>query len=134
MPDYANPTTVLMDGGRHVTAYFKVIYYDLATEVVGEGSVTPIAGTYEYGDIATITATPAPGWLFDRWEGTDDNASNPTTVTMLGDRVVVAHFTEEGAPPVAAGPVGIIAVIGVIIVGGLILGRRKWRSRTKGVH
>jgi len=68
--------------------------YDLNISVSGEGITNPNVGNYEYdsGTQVTITASPASGWEFDHWSGTDNNAANPTTITMNSDKSVTAHF------------------------------------------
>ena len=48
--------------------------YTLTVSVTGQGSVSPDAnGTYNYGAVITITATPDEGYQFNRWEGTDND-------------------------------------------------------------
>ena len=72
---------------------------NLVISVDGQGTTNPSAGTYEYGSgtQVTITAAPASGWEFDHWSGTDNNAANPTTITMSSNKSVTAHFVR--APP-----------------------------------
>jgi len=68
--------------------------HDLAISVNGQGTTNPSAGTYEYdsGTQVTITASPAPGWEFDHWNG-DVSGTNPTIMlTMDTDKSVVANF------------------------------------------
>jgi uncharacterized repeat protein (TIGR02543 family) len=60
---------------------------------VGEGTVTPSNGTYLYGTNVFITATAAPGWTFQGWSG-DASGSTDTTITMNGNKVVTATFTQ----------------------------------------
>ena len=79
--------------------------YTLTVIASEGGSVTPEAtGTYDEGATITITATPAEGYEFNRWEGSDfdDNRcafSGPfncrTAVTMLSDRDVEAFFQRK---------------------------------------
>ena len=60
----------------------------------GSGTISPSSGKYDSGDRITLTATPASGYEFDRWSGTDSNYTNPTTVTMNSNRSIIAYFTE----------------------------------------
>ncbi|MZQ99613.1 MAG: VWA domain-containing protein [Acidaminobacter sp.] len=75
----------------------------LTTSVVGSGTIDPTAGDHDYapGTTATVTATPASGWEFDRWndaEGyTVPNASGEVQMDM--DRKVEAIFKEIVIPP-----------------------------------
>jgi len=57
------------------------------------GSVSGISGgngTYHYGDQITLTATPADGYIFSRWN--DGNTENPRTITVTGHTTVWANF------------------------------------------
>ena len=74
------------------------------TVTAGEGgSVSPEAtGTYDEGTTITISATPDPGYVFDRWEGSDFDNSGcgfarycRTAVTINSNRSVLAFFLRE---------------------------------------
>jgi hypothetical protein len=54
---------------------------------------------YPEGEIVAISATPSSSYLFDYWEGdvADPNAAS-TTVTMDGDKSVMAHMTPIAEP------------------------------------
>lgn len=43
----------------------------LQVEVIGEGRVSPQAGSFEEGTVITFDLEPADDWLFSRWEGED---------------------------------------------------------------
>ena len=70
--------------------------YTLTMAVNGSGATSPSVGTHTYDENTTVTlsATPAPGWEFDRWGGSISSSLNPTTVTMSGNKSVTAYFTE----------------------------------------
>ncbi|MBA7588176.1 hypothetical protein ES708_30227 [subsurface metagenome] len=91
--------------------------YQLDVVINGEGIVLPedASGNYLEGTVIELTAYGAPGWWFHSWEGTDNDAVNPTTVTMDRDRHVVANFTQEAR----AGCLPIVAA-GVLLVAGII--------------
>jgi uncharacterized repeat protein (TIGR02543 family) len=61
----------------------------------GGGSVAfnPPGGTYDAGTEVTLTATPAVGYQFSGWSGDLSGSTNPTTITMDGDKNVTATFT-----------------------------------------
>ncbi len=61
----------------------------------GEGNVTPQSGNYNEGESVTVTATPAPGWLFDRWGGDLSGNTNPATVTMTGNKTISSYFVQD---------------------------------------
>lgn len=94
--------------------------YTLTVTIDGDGTVDPAGGEFEEGAVVELTAYPAPGWWFHSWEGTDNNAANPTTVTMDRDRHVVCNFTQEAPagclPVVAAGAVLLAGIIALIIL------------------
>ncbi|HPC16914.1 MAG TPA: leucine-rich repeat domain-containing protein [Candidatus Hydrogenedentes bacterium] len=91
----ANPTTVVMDADKTVTAVFVRTQYTLTVAVTGNGKTTPAAGQYTHSVNATIdlAATAFSGWMFDRWEGPVLNTAAPSTqVVMDADKSVRAVF------------------------------------------
>jgi hypothetical protein len=93
-----NPTSIPMNGDKNVTAVFTAIsQYPLNITIspTNGGSVTksPNQTQYTSGTIVTLTAVPASGYQFTRWEGNITGTSNPTTITMNGDKNVTAVFT-----------------------------------------
>jgi len=75
------------------------VTYDLtmAVDPSGGGTTTPAVGVHNYpeGTPVTITANAATGYDFDHWSGGLSGSTNPTTVTMNGDKSVTAHFILE---------------------------------------
>ena len=72
----------------------------LTMAVTGSGTTVPSGTTwYDVGDVVTISATPAMGWLFIEWTGDVTGSLNPTNVTMTTDMVVTAVFDTEPPPP-----------------------------------
>ena len=65
----------------------------------GQGTISPSSGTFTDGDIITLTADPASGYIFSHWEGHANGSQNPATITMDSDKVVYAYFTETGTIP-----------------------------------
>ena len=53
----------------------------------------PNLPNYSYGQVITITAHPANGWVFDHWSGII-NTDNPRIVTVTGNLTVTAVFEE----------------------------------------
>jgi len=65
----------------------------LTINIVGFGTVLASpAAPYHIGDIVNLTASPAAFTTFLPWTGTNNNAINPTTVTMNTDKTVTASF------------------------------------------
>ena len=71
--------------------------YCLTTSVQESGDVflNPDGGCYDEGTRVTITAEAASGWDFDHWEEDASGTGPTTTITMNGNRSVVAVFEEE---------------------------------------
>jgi len=98
-----NPASVTMDGNKVVTATFTEnppVTYSLTVNVVGSGSVARVPDQVSYvsGSVVSLTATPVVGWSFSGWSGDLTGSVNPASVTMDGNKVVTATFTEN--PPV----------------------------------
>ena len=81
-----------------------------STEGGGTVAVDPPGGAYLSNDMATVTATPAPGWSFLQWLG-DATGTNPVvSVSMSRNRCVQAVFgtglsnTVVGSGSVARSP------------------------------
>ena len=104
-----NPTQILINGNKSVTANFLVPETPPRFTLVkyinptgsGEIVVSPlpgIDGKYTSGTLLTLTATPATGKLFISWGGSLTGAENPTHLLMNSNKAVVANFTGTEAP------------------------------------
>ena len=93
-----SPTiTLTINSNKEIVANFVSIQYTLSTAVspTGSGSISPSGGSYDSGSRVTLTAIPSSGWRFDRWNGTDDNSLNPSTVTMNGNKNITVYFVAQ---------------------------------------
>lgn len=74
--------------------------YALNKSVIGRGSVvaSPLQGLYPSNGVVTLTAYPAPHFVFDHWTGNLTGNANPTTLTMNGPRTVQAVFVPGEYP------------------------------------
>ena len=105
-PALAN-TTVTMSGPVTVTATFTQSQYALTMFTVGQGTVSPGNGTYLSGTNVDIKAFNAAGWTFAGWSGDASGYAN-TSVTMSGNKVVTATFTQNSTPlSVSVTPAGV---------------------------
>ena len=70
--------------------------YTLTVTTSGNGSVTknPDQANYYEGDSVQLTAVPASNWSFAGWSGDASGTTNPTTVTINGNKAVTATFTQ----------------------------------------
>ena len=57
------------------------------------GTVTG-GNVYSVSSTATLTASPAEGYVFSRWQ--DDDTTNPRTITVTEDATYTAYFVAEG--------------------------------------
>ena len=72
-----------------------IVERTLATEVVvGDGTISPVSGTYLQGGTVQLTANPDPGYRVKYWLGTDDDSirGNTNQVTLTDDTVVRVAF------------------------------------------
>ncbi|MFA5102304.1 MAG: cohesin domain-containing protein [Candidatus Thermoplasmatota archaeon] len=97
-----NPASITMTGNKSVTAHFTANQYTLTITTTGSGTVTknPNQVTYNYGQVVTVTAVPSAGWAFESWTGDLTGSQNPTTITMNGNKAVVAHFEDALLPQI----------------------------------
>jgi len=96
---------VLRDESRAKSVVAKVTklptptLHTLTINVSGQGNTEPIPGTYTYDESTqvTIVASPAYGYMFDRWEGDASGTSTSVTIEMDSDRSITACFeTADG--------------------------------------
>lgn len=86
--------------------------YQLAyslTENSLDGSVTfnPPGPTYPAGTEITVTATPDSNYAFSSWGGSLSGTTNPTIVTINGNRNVTANFSSIANPFIAWAGAGV---------------------------
>ncbi len=92
-----SPVQVTIMSNMIVTATFTQDEYTLDVNTVGNGSVDvdPDQAAYLYGEVVTLTATADAGWHFAGWSGDVVDTANVVTLTMDGDKVVTATFTQD---------------------------------------
>lgn len=74
--------------------------FTLRMDIEGGGTTTPSEGshTYDAGRVVKVSAHPAHGYEFDKWDG-DLTGSQPTSsITMDSDKHVVAEFEPVEEP------------------------------------
>ena len=97
----ANPIQITMNGNKSVTASFAPVApntYTLNTSSSVGGSIdrNPDKQTYQSGEVITLTAVPANGYLFGGWNGDTSGLGNPIQITMDSNKSVGATFTPIG--------------------------------------
>ena len=80
--------------------------FNLTVQVspVGAGTVSG-GGTYEQNDVAQLSAAPADGWRFVRWEGDTTGTSAGTFISVNANKSVTAVFERIPEPVVPEGGV-----------------------------
>jgi hypothetical protein len=76
----------------NVTVDTRMAFLTLQAATGGQISA---AGSYTVGSNATLTATPASGYVFSEWTGDASGTSNPLTLTMNADKSVGASFAQD---------------------------------------
>lgn len=101
-----NPVNILMDADRSLVATFEQIVVPpeeriVTVTVLGKGTTDPAPGTYRVpvDSLFTITASPAAGYKFDRWEGDISAKTQTVTFQVSNNMSVIAVFVEVMAPP-----------------------------------
>jgi hypothetical protein len=115
----ANPFKVTMNANHTLEAFFVAITptkFQLTISVNGNGTTTPIPGTYMYdaGTTVNVTAIPDSGWLLQQWilDGQNKGVSNPFSLTMNANHTLTAEFKVRGPviPEYWLGP--ILGIVG----------------------
>lgn len=93
----ANPTILLKDDHKSITAVFNKLQYSISTTISGQGEVLEevVLGkttNYDYGTNIKLTAIPKTGWAFDRWNGDLSGSENPTTFILYENKSITAVF------------------------------------------
>ena len=98
---YVGTITVNSDktGGSNIkscsgTGVVDVTYALVSSIVGGNGTLSPLSGTYGEGMVVTLNAVPDSGYRVKAWSGTDNDSStaNTNTVTMNSDKSVTVEF------------------------------------------
>ena len=86
--------TVVLTVSKTVTAIFELLpRFALSATTPGGGTISGnTSATYAAGDVVTLTAQPAFGWLFMRWEGDASGTALSVSVTMNQAKNVQAVF------------------------------------------
>jgi hypothetical protein len=86
----------LAQDGTSTTAYtLTVMKYQLSLVNQGNALGGTFSMTWNANDVATLIATPQPGYLFGSWTGDAFGSSNPSTLLMNSDKTVGATFVED---------------------------------------
>ncbi|HEX3046854.1 MAG TPA: hypothetical protein VHY08_19020 [Bacillota bacterium] len=76
----------------------KQVYYTLTITTKGAGAVNNLSGgqlKYTSGAKATLTAKPASGWSFVKWEGDYTRTENQIEIVMKSNKKITAYFSTD---------------------------------------
>jgi uncharacterized repeat protein (TIGR02543 family) len=93
-----NPTTLIMDGDKTISATFQQLSYSITidpTPTGGSITLDPPSGPYPSGSTVTVTAVPDTGYGFVEWVGDLSGSNNPATLTMDSDKTISASFQQS---------------------------------------
>ncbi len=95
--DNANPTTIKMTDSQQIRVNFETRYSLIINNQMVIGSLLPLTegnisinpapdsdGKYTDGTTVTLSVSPNTGYDWKNWTGTNNDASNPTTIIMSG--------------------------------------------------
>lgn len=119
-----NPTNIVIDCNKSITANFAPVIHTLTIQLSGNGATNPATGRHNYaaGAVVSLTAIPDRGRQFDSWAGdVADPSSTTTTLTMDSDKTVTAGFSTNWL--LIGELIGITFLIGLVLV--TIIIRRK---------
>lgn len=100
-----NPTSIIMDGDKTISATFKEgVVVKLTTES-DNGTIVPdpSGGNYNLGSSVTLTAVPDSLYLFQSWGGDLSGTTNPLILIMDSDKTVTAEFAGKPVSSVRIG-------------------------------
>ncbi len=95
----ANPLPITITKDMTLTANFQLKQYSLSASVSpsGGGTVQPYPSqtSYACGTNVTITATAASCYTFIGWSGAATGTTNPVTITVDGNKELIANFQQK---------------------------------------
>ncbi len=89
----SNPLPIVMSSNRNVVATFSSApTCTLGINIIGSGTVTPAAGTYNCGTVIHFVATAASGYTFTSYSGDFSSPDNPADFTITANSNVTVEF------------------------------------------
>jgi hypothetical protein len=130
--------SVTLTDNRTCSAIFILPKYALTVTVAGTGTGSVTSSPpgincgsdcqelYDHGTVVTLTAAPAPGWLFGAWGGACAGSALTCQVTVNQARTVTARFDPTPPGPFAKlGPAD--GATGLQWVNGLLVATLSWQ-------
>lgn len=88
--------TITVDSPKEITATFlRTFQFTTVVQPEEGGTITPEAGRYIRDTTFEVTAEPNQGWRFTGWEGDFTGSVNPFSLTMNGNKTIVANFERQ---------------------------------------
>lgn len=95
-----NNTSITVERNKEYVANFKLQSFSVSASVSVDGGGTKSgSGIYNYGESATLIATPSAGYVFDNWtyNGTIVSTSSTLNVTIYQDMNFIANFKKSSS-------------------------------------
>ncbi|MBO6027322.1 MAG: choice-of-anchor J domain-containing protein [Bacteroidales bacterium] len=113
-----NPRTVVVTQNLDLTAKFQLKSFNLTvTATPSNGGTVTGGGTYPYGQMVEISATPNEGWVFLNWNDGESLANR--TVRVLGDATYTALFADTTTTTYTITAIAFDASLGTVTGGGV---------------
>ncbi|HEX3019185.1 MAG TPA: carbohydrate binding domain-containing protein [Chitinispirillaceae bacterium] len=87
---YAHPSVITLDKINSVDTSVKIV--SVSVEGCGTVAKIPNSATVKKGTSVQFTATPADGWKFEGWSGTEESADNPLQLSVNENCIIKAVF------------------------------------------
>lgn len=92
------PYSFTASNNRTLVANFSLISYSISASInpANSGTVSG-AGSYNFGQTASLTATPATGYIFSKWteNGVQVSTNKTYSFTVNSNRTLIANFELE---------------------------------------
>ncbi len=86
-----NPATLTLNSNKTISATFSQNKVDLKIIQVPGSTITANSdGPFYYGEVVTLVASTAPGYVFGGWSGDVTGSTNPMVLTMDNHKTVSA--------------------------------------------
>ena len=91
----ANSLVITVASNKNIIANFAPTYTVTTSVIPTVGGTVTGGGVYTSGETATLTATPAKGYVFTGWSGDVTGKTNPLGITVDSAKNIIANFAPK---------------------------------------